>query len=226
MPLELLEAVPADSEAIALLFALSWTSPFTRLQFGNVDTDELARDMAPRIADHIKKPGMKFIVTKDQGSGEIASVAQWSVPLDDRPDEPEVKEAAEDETERQELEDEAYRKKLPENSNKDLIMEFTLGTRKLRKDALGEQKCYLLENLATHPSYRGQGLASKLINWAFVRADEEGVIVYLDTARDNKALQLYKKLGFEEVGSTTIESLSIYGGEGFHTHVALIRHPK
>lgn len=84
----------------------------------------------------------------------------------------------------------------------------------------------VLENLATHPSYRGQGLASKLIDWAFVRADEEGIIVYLDTARDNKALQLYKKLGFEEVGSTTIEDLRIHGGEGSHTHVALIRHPK
>lgn len=142
MPLELLEAVPADSEAIARLFALSWTSPFTRLQFGNVNTDDLARGMAPRIADHMKKLGIKFIIIKDEGSGEVASVAQWSVPLDDRPDEPETKEAPEDEAERQELEDEAYRKKLPENSNKDLIMEFTLGMRKLRKDALGEQKRY------------------------------------------------------------------------------------
>ncbi|KAF2812584.1 acyl-CoA N-acyltransferase [Mytilinidion resinicola] len=225
MSLELLEAVPADSEAIACLFALSWTSPFTRLQFGNVDTDELARSMAPRIADHMKKSAMKFIVMKDQESGEIASVAQWSVPVDDHPNEPE-KETPEDEAERQELEDEAYRKKLPENSNKDLIMRFTLGTRKLREDALGERKRYLLENLATHPSYRGQGLASKLIEWSFIGADEKGIVVYLDTALDNKALQLYKKLGFKEVGSTTIEDLSIYGGEGSETHVALIRYPK
>lgn len=56
-----------------------------------------------------------------------------------------------DAEERQEMEDEAYRKRLPENSNKDLIMEFTVQLRKMRNKCLGH-KHYLLENLATHPS--------------------------------------------------------------------------
>jgi ribosomal protein S18 acetylase RimI-like enzyme len=69
-------------------------------------------------------------------------------------------------------------------------------------------------------------LASHLIEWVFSHADEKGLVVYLDTASDNPAMRLYKRLGFEERGSRTIEDLSKYGGEGSETHVALTRHPK
>ena len=84
----------------------------------------------------------------------------------------------------------------------------------------------MLENLATHPNYRGQGLASRLVEWIFPQADESGLVVYLDTASDNSAMRLYKKLGFEERGSEAITDLSKFGGEGSHSHVALIRLPK
>jgi len=226
MPIELRDAGPADREAIARLFALSWTSPFSRLQFGNVDMESLAGAMAPQIAEHMTRPGARYIVLEDQEKGEIASVAQWSLPLDDKAPDGGKKETPEEEAERQEMVDELYRKKLPENSNRDLIMEFTFGLRQLRKEALGDRKHYLLANLATHPSYRGQGLATKLIEWSFVRADEKGFVVYLETALDNAALQLYKRVGFKEVVSYTIEDLSKYGGEGSKTHVGLIRYPR
>jgi hypothetical protein len=141
MPIELRDAGPADSEAIARLFALSWTSPFTRLQFGNVDTESLAGAMAPRIAEHMTKPGARYIVLEDQEKGKIVSVAQWSFLLDDEVSD-EARRNPEEDSERQEMADEIYRKKLPENSNKDLIMEFTIGLRQLRKEALGDRKHY------------------------------------------------------------------------------------
>jgi ribosomal protein S18 acetylase RimI-like enzyme len=135
-------------------------------------------------------------------------------------------ETLEETEERQRVEDELYRKRLPEKSNKDLIMEFTVGLRKLRKSALGGAEPYLLENIATHPDYRRKGLASQLIQWVFPLADEMGCVVYLDTASDNDAMRLYERLGFQKRGSQTIEDLSKYGGEGSETHVALIRYPK
>lgn len=49
-------------------------------------------------------------------------------------------ETAEDAEEPQEMEDEAYRKRLPENSNKDLIMEFTVQLRKMGNKCLGDHK--------------------------------------------------------------------------------------
>lgn len=63
------------------------------------------------------------------------------------------------------------------------------------------------------------------MEWVFPQADAQNVVVYLDTASDNKAMLLYKRLGFKVKASQTIEDLSKYGGEGSETHVALIRYP-
>lgn len=231
---EISEANPADSEAIASLFALSWVSPFSRLQFGQINPAQLVTSMVPRIAEQMGKANSKFIVARDQSTQEIAAVAQWAVPA-------EVdgnityEETTEDSAERQQFEDEAYRRSLPESSNKDLVMAFSLGLRQLREDTLRRRQHFLLENLATHPDHRGMGLASRLIEWAYSLADKQQVLVYLDTASDNPAARLYKKLGFEEQGRNTIEDLSKYAsidsiidlGCGIeHTHVAFLRFPR
>jgi ribosomal protein S18 acetylase RimI-like enzyme len=222
------EAVHADSIGIASLFALSWTSPFSRLQFGQVDPLALGTAMVPRIAQQMKLPNILFVVIRNPNAGEVVAVAQWTLPSDDSA----TKETEEEEDERQILEDELYRKNLPEHSNKDLIMEFTTGLRTLRKRLLQGQKHYLLDNLATHPDHRGQGLASRLIEWAFPRADADDAFIYLETASDNPAAGLYRKLGFEERGHHTIEDLSKFvgreelkrcGGINEHTHIALIK---
>ncbi|KAH6632985.1 hypothetical protein C7974DRAFT_452112 [Boeremia exigua] len=228
---EIAEAKPVDAEAIASLFALSWVSPFTRLQFGEIDPTELATSMAPRIAEQIVRVSSKFIVARHVETGNIAAIAQWTTPVETDS----KQELEEDRDERQQFEDEAYRRGLPESSNKDLVMAFTLGLRQLREDTLQGRKHYLLENLATHPDYRGKGLASQLVEWASSLADEQQVLVYLDTASDNPAGRLYKKLGFEEQGRNTISDLTNYaatdtlkrlGCGSEHTHVAFLRFPR
>jgi ribosomal protein S18 acetylase RimI-like enzyme len=228
------EAKSADAAAIASLFALSWVSPFTHLQFGQIDSDELAASMVPRIADQMVKANSKFIVARHQESNKVAAVAQWTVPVEEESGTEDV-ESNEDRDERQQFEDEAFRRSLPEKSNKGLIVEFTVGLRQLRKQTLQGRKHFLLENLATHPNHRGKGLASQLVEWAFILADEQQVLVYLDTASDNPAARLYKKLGFEEQGQNTIKDLRKYapvktiqrlGCNTEHTHVAFLRFPK
>lgn len=229
--IEISDARKADAEAIASIFALSWVSPFTQLQFGRVDPTTLAASMVPRITEQIMKASSKFVVARDLETGNIAAVAQWTMPVD-----PESNlESKEDRDERQQFEDEAYRSSLPESSNKDLVMAFTVGLRRLREETLQRRKHFLLENLATHPAYRGQGLASRLVEWASQLADEQQVLVYLDTASDNPAARLYKKLEFEEKGRNTIEDLTTYapaeeleqlGCDRQHTHVAFLRLPK
>lgn len=218
------EATSADAHAIASLFSLSWTSPFTQLQFGHVDPPTLADAMAPRIEQHMAKGNVRFVIMRHPETSEVVAVAQWALPLED--DVERKKESPEQRAEREAFEDESYRNRLPENSNKELIMDFTIGLRRLREDVLKGRKHYLLENLATHPDHRGKGLASRLIEWIFPQADAQDVVVYLDTASDNSAMRLYKRLGFEEKGSRTIEDLGKYGGHGSETHVALLRYPK
>jgi ribosomal protein S18 acetylase RimI-like enzyme len=228
------EAKTADAAAIASLFAFSWTSPFTRLQFGQVDPAHLAGSMLPRIVEQMVKVNSRFIVARHKETQEIAAVAQWTVPIDEK-SAALKKETQEDNDERQQFEDEAYRRSLPKSSNKALIMEFTVGLRHLREQTLRGSRHFLLENLATHPDHRGLGLASRLIEWIFPYADEQRMLVYLDTASDNPAARLYKKLGFEEQGRHTIEDLSKFaaiedvdklGCDPEHTHVAFLRFPK
>ncbi|KAF2690327.1 hypothetical protein K458DRAFT_289642, partial [Lentithecium fluviatile CBS 122367] len=225
-----------DSPAIASLFAQSWTSPFTRLQFGHVDAATLAEAMAPHIKEQMGKSHTRFVAMWNGEEG--AAVTQWMIPQDHEEEtgredesareeeEEEGKEEQEQREEREKFEDEAYRNKLPECCNKDLVMEFTHGLRRLRATILGGRKHYLLENIATHPLHRSKGLASKLVKWAFPQADAQNVPIYLDTASDNPAKGLYEKLGFQEQGRSTIKDLERFGGEGGHTHVGLVRYPK
>jgi len=225
-------ATREDAAAIATLFAQSWTSPFTQLQLGYVDTSPLIAGLEPRIARQIDRPGAMFLVIRDLYTREVVSVAQWTLPATEN--DVVTNETREEMEERQRFDDEAYRARLPDSSNKDLILEFTVGLREMKLRLLRGRKHYYLDNLATHPDYRGKGLASRLIEWVTMRADQEGMLVYLDTADDNPAIRLYKRLGFEMKDQSTIESfrplvrerdLEMYGGDGTHVHVAFVRQP-
>lgn len=226
---EITGAHPGDAEAIASLFAISWVSPFTRLQWGQIEPSA----MVPRIAARMVKEGSRFIVARSSRAGEVVAVAQWTLPVMPSADS-ENAEPEEDRKERQQFEDEVYKRNLPADSNKNLVMAFTLGLRQLREETLQGRPHFLLENLATHPDHRGKGLASQLVKWAFPLADEQQTLVYLDTASGSPAERLYEKLGFEEQGHNTINDLSRFasldtirelGCEIDHTHVAFLRFP-
>jgi ribosomal protein S18 acetylase RimI-like enzyme len=225
------KATEEDAEGIASLFVESWVTPFSRLQLGDVDPTTMIAAMAPRIARQVTKPDMKLFVVRDPATKQVVAVAQWMSPVTDPAD----TETQEEQEERQALEDELYVKSLPERNNKDLIMEFIVGMRLVRQRLLQGENHYLLNNLATHPGYRCQGLASRLIEQMLPRADAEGVIVCLETASDNPAAKMYRRLGFEEYDEFTIKDLSKFaskqeldrcGGISQHAHVAFYRRPK
>jgi ribosomal protein S18 acetylase RimI-like enzyme len=169
------------------------------------------------------------MVIRDPSTQKVVAVAQWTLPADNIT----TQESPDEQAEQQAFEDEIYRKSLPGHSNKDLIMHFTIGLRTLRNRLLQGRKHYLLDNLATQPDYRRQGLASRLIEWVFPKADAEDAVVYLETASDNQAVGMYRRLGFEESGEFTISHLSDFvdqeelekcgGGATEHVHVAFIR---
>ena len=194
-----------------------------KLQLGHVDTETLASSMTSRIIDSMSSPEAEYIVMRSD-KGDVAAVAHWTFPLPCHKKE-ERQETAAEKAKRLRLWDQGYREMLPANSNKDLILAFTASLRELRDRILQGMEHFLLENVATYPDHRGKGLASQLIEWALPQADQQNVPIYLDTANDNPAMRIYKRLGFEEKGSNTIDDLVMYGGEGSHTHVALLRLP-
>ena len=72
--------------------------------------------------------------------------------------------------------------------------------------------------------YRRRGAASALTTWPFERADEEEILVYLDTEEREDAKSMYERLGFKRV-SKAILDLSEYGSEGVHTHISMTWRP-
>jgi GNAT superfamily N-acetyltransferase len=236
------EALPSDAYKIASLFSLSWKSPLSRLQFGDVEPDALATAMTSRIAQQIEEKSMLFMIACEADTREVASVAQWTAPTctstkdaEQQDRETETAQQRADREERETFDDEIYFNSLPPSSNRALILEFTAGLRRLRQRILGSEPHFLLENLATHPEHRGRGLAARLIEHVLVMADERSVVTYLDTAEDNAARRLYERLGFEERGREAIEHLSKFaskeemkrvGVKEAHTHVGFVRVPK
>ena len=208
-------ALPSDASAISSLFALSWQSPFSRLQFGNVESHDLANAMTPRIAQQIAEGRMLFIIAREEESEDVVSVAQWSVPPPPSKGEKlesknkgkseETGQEKKERKEREAFDEEIYLNSLPASCNTTLIAEFTTCLRVLRERILQGAPHFLLENLATHPGHRGQGLAARLIRHVLDMADQRGVVVYLETGEENKARELYGRLGFEEKGREEIE---------------------
>jgi len=236
-------ALPSDASAISSLFALSWQSPFSRLQFGNVEPRDLAKAMKPRIAQQIAEKRMLFMVAREEKSGNVVSVAQWTVPpppskgekLESK-DKGKLEETGQEKKERKEREafdEEIYLNSLPASCNTALIAEFAMRVRVLRERIVQCAPHFLLENLATHPGHRGQGLAARLIRHVLDVADQRSVVVYLETGEENKARELYGRLGFEEKGREGIKLKKFASREerermdvgDVHTVIAYVRVP-
>jgi hypothetical protein len=130
------KASPSDSASIASLFSLSWTTPFTKLTYGNVEPTALAESMAPRIAEHIGGDSIIFIVARDPETHEVVSVAQWKLPITGDDGEGIKVETAEERAERHHFEDEIRRKRMPKTYNIDLILEFMNGVRTVQEKLL------------------------------------------------------------------------------------------
>jgi hypothetical protein len=142
-------ASPADGPAIATIYSKSWVSPFTQLKFGHASPSTLAAIMTPRVTQQIAQGHTKWFVMRcvsPSGAEEVAAVANWEVP--DNKEEniggggKKEEETEVDREEREQFEDEVYRNALPEGFNKDLIMEFNVGLRTLRRRVLKGRKCY------------------------------------------------------------------------------------
>ena len=94
---------------------------------------------------------------------------------------------------------------------------------------------YTIEYLFVDSKYRRRGLATKLLNYAFLIAKENGARkVNLNvTAKSTRAIELYEKLGFKKIGCTVLAQRFLPGtrysritkrvivGQGYLTKFAL-----
>jgi hypothetical protein len=80
MAFHIQEATISDAAAIANIFIRNRGDLFTFLQLGQDDPSAYDRGLADRIANNIQKPGQKYIIARDDKSGEVISYAQWMLP--------------------------------------------------------------------------------------------------------------------------------------------------
>ena len=84
----------------------------------------------------------------------------------------------------------------------------------------------VLSLLGTHPNHERRGAASKLIRWAFERADAEGLPCFVDSSITGHAL--YERCGFTDVGEMKVDLDKYKGGQGLGVQkwMAMVREPK
>ena len=70
-----------------------------------------------------------------------------------------------------------------------------------------------VREIAVAPEYQGQGIGSAILRDVMERARTRRVPVRLGTLHKNRALGLYRKLGFQEVGRTATHVLLEWSGE-------------
>ncbi|OQE36980.1 hypothetical protein PENCOP_c011G02907 [Penicillium coprophilum] len=184
MSLEVYPASPADAPALTQVFYGAFRSHVDTAMFPNTPdgTEWWENVFSTAIARSVAGESNEifFKVTEGSESGPIVAFAKWkrlTSPADhDRHEEQIV---------------------WPPSSDKELCDRFFWGMETQHEKWMGDRPHYYLDMLGVHPSYQGKGLGSKLLKWGLMRADAEGVEVYL--AASPLGRPLYAKYGFREV---------------------------
>ena len=59
-----------------------------------------------------------------------------------------------------------------------------------------------LHELVLLPEFQGQGIGSKILNEVIEKAKVKNIPIRLQVLKENKAAELYRRLGFEQTGET------------------------
>ncbi|KAF2704565.1 hypothetical protein K504DRAFT_461327 [Pleomassaria siparia CBS 279.74] len=95
--------------------------------------------------------------------------------------------------------------------------------RKAQSDIMGDKPYFMLNSFATHPDHHRKGAGTMLLKWGLNKADEEGLVTYLDTT--TLARPIYEKHGFTVVTAFEFDRRP-WGGEGMDWHGCMIRQPR
>ena len=152
--------------------------------------------------DGISK-GTLFIKCTDTSTGELVAAARWRYV---KPNEKNATERTWGEVEA------AFAERLPpyDESDPALLSDlFDIFNEKKRK-YLGTKLYYVLDTLVTYQQHERRGAGSMLVRWGCEKADEAGVVAYLEASP--VGAPMYARHGFEVVDKMELD-LRKYGGD-------------
>jgi GNAT superfamily N-acetyltransferase len=86
-----------------------------------------------------------------------------------------------------------------------------------------EKPFFMLNMLATHPEHQGRGAGKILLDWGIQKADDEGLMTYLNATDVGR--RMYEKRGFEVKKVIEWDRVP-WGGEGQDCHWCMVRQPQ
>ncbi|KAJ6551036.1 acyl-CoA N-acyltransferase [Mycena vulgaris] len=89
---------------------------------------------------------------------------------------------------------------------------------------VGELPHYVLQVMATLPSFQGQGAGSALLSYLTKIADEEAMLSYVDSSP--QSMRMYDKFGWEAVGQVKFPEPSTGAGEEPVYVTMMLREPR
>lgn len=117
-----------------------------------------------------------------------------------------------------------YQTFLPPELRLDALQSLFVPLDTARDEIMGTEKpFFMLNSLATHPEHQGRGAARLLLDWGIKKADDEGLVTFLDASQ--VARPIYEKRGFEVKRSIEWDR-KVWGGEGVDVHYCMVRLPR
>ncbi|KXJ86550.1 acyl-CoA N-acyltransferase [Microdochium bolleyi] len=210
-------ATPADAEAVAAVMLSTTEREFSRLQRGTIDPGHNLSRLTSRYRSMLLDDPTQHVIVARAGdeTGTVAAAAQWVLK------EAEVVPTSE---ERAALREER-KKALDPRLNVAYIMDILQKLGDMEYDVVQGNKHWELENLATLPEHRRQGLAGKLVEWPLAKADADGIPCFLTTDEGGDGERLYAKYGFDRVADVVFD-LTKFGGSGQQRHIGMLRKPR
>jgi WD repeat-containing protein 48 len=112
---------------------------------------------------------------------------------------------------------------LPPELRLDALNSLLGPIRAAQNEVMGTSPQYfMLNQLATHPDHQGRGAAKLMLDWGLRKADEEGLVTYLDASVTGRVV--YEKRGFKLVKAVEWDRVP-WGGEGKDWYGAMVRQP-
>ncbi|KAI9875480.1 MAG: hypothetical protein M1830_008422 [Pleopsidium flavum] len=194
MPLELSPGTESDCEAmIRLQFEAYDQDPVQHVLFPKGTTQIAVSHFAEQYrTSMIEDPYRRFVKVTDIETGQIISFAQWFL----------YPERSEEEWNQSKV------FPFPSDANVEAGNAIIAGIIRARNEIMKGQAYAYLATLVTHPSHRGRGAASQLLQWGISQANTLHIPAYLEASPSG--FPLYKKHGFVQLNSLNID-LSPWG---------------